>query len=215
MENSTKTTAPESVYAITFFRWYNPDKDPTKLAVILNKKTVPWIARFNTKEVCTFAGRTICKATQPGNMTAISSHDKYMGVCYISSFCENNIYHIGCILLTSKNYNTRNASIIVLDALNKFSETHEKDLPSINYETNLTFDELYLQQLYQKYPGKDNIDKICQQLDETKEILLKNVESVLARGESLESLIKKSKDLSDASIPFVTETKKLNSCCWW
>mmetsp|Transcript_2988 Transcript_2988/g.8442 ORF Transcript_2988/g.8442 Transcript_2988/m.8442 type:complete len:102 (+) Transcript_2988:3-308(+) len=67
-----------------------------------------------------------------------------------------------------------------------------------------------------KYQDPANADKLVQiqkDLDETKVILHKTIESVLERGEKLEQLVDKSSDLSMASQLFYKQAKKTNSCC--
>jgi synaptobrevin family protein YKT6 len=59
----------------------------------------------------------------------------------------------------------------------------------------------------------DTLSKIQQDLDETKIILHKTIESVLDRGEKLDQLVDKSNDLSLASQMFYKQARKTNSCC--
>ncbi|KAF4347925.1 hypothetical protein F8388_016661 [Cannabis sativa] len=59
----------------------------------------------------------------------------------------------------------------------------------------------------------DKLMKIQRELDETKIILHKTIDSVLARGEKLDSLVEKSSDLSAASQMFYKQAKKTNQCC--
>ena len=50
-------------------------------------------------------------------------------------------------------------------------------------------------------------------LDETKIVLHKTIDSVLARGEKLDNLVAKSSDLSVASQMFYRTARKQNQCC--
>ena len=59
----------------------------------------------------------------------------------------------------------------------------------------------------------DKLTKIQRDLDETKVILHKTIESMLERGEKLDSLVDKSSDLSMASQMFYKQARKTNSCC--
>lgn len=57
-------------------------------------------------------------------------------------------------------------------------------------------------------PSKaDNLYKVQQDLDETKIILHKTIESVLERGEKLDNLVQKSSDLSTASQLFYKQAR--------
>ncbi|KAJ5219585.1 Synaptobrevin [Penicillium chermesinum] len=66
---------------------------------------------------------------------------------------------------------------------------------------------------YQDPQQADSIMKIQQELDETKIVLHKTIESVLERGEKIDSLVQKSDGLSAQSKMFYTQAKKQNSCC--
>ncbi|KAK4954106.1 palmitoyltransferase [Elasticomyces elasticus] len=66
---------------------------------------------------------------------------------------------------------------------------------------------------YQDPHQADSIMKIQKELDETKIVLHKTIESVLERGEKIDSLVAKSDGLSAQSKMFYTQAKKQNSCC--
>ncbi|KAL8891150.1 MAG: hypothetical protein Q9215_001746 [Flavoplaca cf. flavocitrina] len=55
--------------------------------------------------------------------------------------------------------------------------------------------------------------KIQKELDETKIVLHKTIESVLERGEKIDSLVEKSDGLSAQSKMFYKQAKQQNSCC--
>ena len=66
---------------------------------------------------------------------------------------------------------------------------------------------------YQDPSAADKILKIQRELDDTKVVLHKTIDSVLARGEKLDNLVDKSTDLSLASQMFYKQAKKQNQCC--
>jgi len=66
---------------------------------------------------------------------------------------------------------------------------------------------------YQDPQAADSIMKIQKELDETKILMKKTIESVLERGEKIDSLVAKSDGLSSQSKMFYTQAKKQNSCC--
>ena len=55
--------------------------------------------------------------------------------------------------------------------------------------------------------------RIQQNLDEVKDIMQKNIDDVLKRGETIDSLMAKSDDLSGASVQFAKMARKNNQCC--
>jgi synaptobrevin family protein YKT6 len=66
---------------------------------------------------------------------------------------------------------------------------------------------------YQESKDYDKISKVKAELDEVKEIMTRNIETVIGRGEQLDELVKKSEDLSAKSKSFYKASKKVNGCC--
>lgn len=66
---------------------------------------------------------------------------------------------------------------------------------------------------YQDPANADKLVKIQNELDETKVVLHKTIDSVLARGEKLDNLVEKSSDLSMASQVFYKQARRHNQCC--
>ncbi|KAH8155273.1 uncharacterized protein LAJ45_00283 [Morchella importuna] len=66
---------------------------------------------------------------------------------------------------------------------------------------------------YQDPKQADSMLRIQQELDETKIVLHKTIESVLERGEKIDNLVARSEGLSSSSKMFYTQAKKQNSCC--
>jgi len=66
---------------------------------------------------------------------------------------------------------------------------------------------------YQDPKQADQITKVQEQLDETKQVMNKTIESLLSRGEKLDDLIDRSQEISFQSKAFYKQAKKTNSCC--
>lgn len=64
-----------------------------------------------------------------------------------------------------------------------------------------------------QHPENNNISKIQTELDETKVILHRSIESVLERGEKIDDLVQRSGDLSTQSKLFFHSAKRTNSSC--
>ena len=67
--------------------------------------------------------------------------------------------------------------------------------------------------MYQDPAAADKLMRIQRDLDETKVILHKTIESVLERGQRLDDIVAKSEDLSMASQMFYKQARNTNSCC--
>ncbi|KAJ3336324.1 palmitoyltransferase [Gonapodya sp. JEL0774] len=122
------------------------------------------------------------------------------------------------ILITDLEYPLRAAFSIlskVLDEfLAKFAQSQWKTLePS---KTPQVWPELkgYVQK-FQDPHAADPFLRVQKELDETKIVLHKTMESLLQRGEKLDDLVARSDMLSQQSKLFYTTAKKTNSCCSW
>lgn len=66
---------------------------------------------------------------------------------------------------------------------------------------------------YQDLASVDKITKAQQLIDETKVVMLDNIDAVMRRGENLEDLVAKTDDLSTMSKGFHKAAKKTNKRC--
>jgi synaptobrevin family protein YKT6 len=99
---------------------------------------------------------------------------------------------------------------ILDDFTNAFGDTWK----SCTEPDSMTFPKLheYLQK-YQNPSEADKIRKIQKDLDDTKEIVHKTIDSILERGVKLDALVERSNDLSAQSKMFYKQAKKTNTCC--
>lgn len=79
-------------------------------------------------------------------------------------------------------------------------------------ELEMPFLDAYLRK-FQNPAEADSIMKVQKELDETKVILHRTLESLLERGEKLDDLVARSDRLGMQSKAFYKASKKTNSCC--
>jgi len=117
------------------------------------------------------------------------------------------------VMITDKDYPKLTAHGLLNKVVDEFIVKHPKRTWA-NSSEPLPFPELtaYIEK-YQKPEEADPILKIQKGLDETKIVLHKTIESVLERGEKIDSLVAKSEELSYQSKAFYSQAKKQNSCC--
>ncbi|EIE86431.1 hypothetical protein RO3G_11142 [Rhizopus delemar RA 99-880] len=118
---------------------------------------------------------------------------------------ENNVIHVYM--------NPQGLSGIIISDKDYPSELR---FPYSHWNTADTIEYPELTQYIQKYQDPqqaDNIMKVQKELDETTTIMYKTIESLLQRGEKIESLVDKSEALSAQTKIFYKTTKKMNSCC--
>lgn len=61
----------------------------------------------------------------------------------------------------------------------------------------------------------DTVGKVRTQVDELKDIMVKNIDSIASRGEKLELLVDKTEDLSNNSVSFRKTSRNLARSMWW
>lgn len=117
------------------------------------------------------------------------------------------------IIMSDHEYPLLVAQSLLNKVLDEFTTKYPRSTWA-NSNPTLAFPELqqYLAK-FQDPQAADNIMKIQKELDETKVILHKTIESVLERGEKIDDLVAKSQGLSDTSRMFYTKAKQQNSCC--
>jgi vesicle-associated membrane protein 7 len=68
---------------------------------------------------------------------------------------------------------------------------------------------------YFNSPNADSFTQINDKLDDVKNVMVQNIESVLERGEKLELLVDKSERLQQQSFQFAKSANKLKKQMWW
>ncbi|KAF3332016.1 VAMP-like protein YKT61 [Carex littledalei] len=165
-----------------------------------------YFQRGAAKEFILFVARTVSKRTPPGQRQSVQ-HEEYK----VHSYNRNGLC---AVAFMDDHYPIRSA----FSLLNKVLDEYQKafgDSWKVT-KTDATQPWPYLTDALTKFqdPAEaDKLMKIQRDLDETKIILHKTIESVLERGERLDSLVEKSSDLSAASQMFYKQAKKTNQCC--
>ncbi|KAJ1500831.1 palmitoyltransferase [Coelomomyces lativittatus] len=166
--------------------------------------------RGSVQEFMNFTAKTLVERTQPGQRQSLEQDD-YLLHCHVSPD------HLGGVVVTDKEYPMRVAFSFIKKAMDDFSAKYpspsswkqitvvkaSQDLPSLKLQLNK----------YQDPHEADNLLKVQKELDETKVILHKTIDSVLQRGEKLDDLVNRSNALSMQSKAFYSAAKKTNKCC--
>ncbi|KAK3357271.1 Longin-like domain-containing protein [Lasiosphaeria hispida] len=188
---------------------------------ILNNTKKPAVALSSVHELSEFSrftrgeygnfmtmiGKTVAERTRPGQRQSVEEQD-YVVHCYARS------EGVAGVIIT-KDYPNLAAHSVLSKLLDQFLA--EKPLSTIADKTTdnsvpfPALDEAIV--TYQDPNQANSIAKIQQELDETKIVLHKAIDSVLQRGEKLDDLVQKSSDLSNQSKMFYKTAKKQNSCC--
>ncbi|OAK97940.1 putative vesicle membrane protein with acyltransferase activity [Phaeosphaeriaceae sp. SRC1lsM3a] len=192
--------------------------DPTNSVQLASATELSHISRFTRNayyEFMVFAGQRLANVTQPGQRHVLDEKEK--------GFVVYSLGHTAgaCgIVITDSEYKPAPAhslnSKITNDFVNKYPRPAFEEFAR-NWKKN---DPLMSMPVFNDYIQKyqdplqvDNVAKIQNELDETKAVLHKTIESVLQRGEKIDDLVAKSDGLSASSKMFYTQAKKQNSCC--
>ncbi|KZT06598.1 snare protein YKT6 [Laetiporus sulphureus 93-53] len=163
--------------------------------------------RPSVGEFMQFFAKTIVERTPSGQRQSVQEN-QYTAHVYNRGGAEQ----LAAVIVTDSEYPVRPA----FSLLTKLLEDFVAKVPATTYSTPaaISFPEIntYLQK-YQDPRQADAIMRVQQELDETKIILHKTIESVLARGEKINDLVDRSNALSTQSKMFYKTAKKQNSCC--
>lgn len=165
--------------------------------------------RTGVSQFMTFFSETVLVRTQAGQRQSIEEGN-YVGHTY------TRLEGLSCVVISDKEYPVRPAYTLINKILEEYLLLHPQNewanvtasTPALEYAAL----EQYLKK-YQDPTQADLIMKVQQELDETKIVLHKTIESVLQRGEKLDSLVDKLEALLSSSRMFYKQAKKTNSCC--
>ncbi|KAK9171875.1 Synaptobrevin family protein [Cryptosporidium meleagridis] len=203
--------------SVLLYKW---DKEhPILLTSNYNLQDYNFFQRKTIQEHIAFHSRLLCSRVQEGNRVTVT-FPQDIGHCHI--YISNNGLGICCV--TSPDYPVRCAFSLLNEYLKVYMDS------SKNYDTLLSSDfnnknivtkdqnesipecdEIFKR--YQDPINNDKIFKVQKDLDEVRDVMLKNIEDLLHRGETLDTLMQKSSDLSAASYQFYRSAKKNNQCC--
>ncbi|EPQ51550.1 snare protein YKT6 [Gloeophyllum trabeum ATCC 11539] len=179
----------------------------TILAHASDLSSFSFYQRGSVGEFMTFFSKTVAERTPQGQRQSVQENN-YVAHVYNRGGAEQ----LAGVIITDQEYPVRPAFSLLTKVLDDF--TAKVPQSSFGNTSAISFGELnaYLQK-YQDPRQADAIMKVQQELDETKIILHKTIESVLQRGEKLDSLVDRSNALSAQSKMFYKTAKKQNSCC--
>ncbi|KAI7781702.1 Synaptobrevin like protein ykt6 [Diaporthe eres] len=162
--------------------------------------------RQNYGEFMTVFAKTVAERTKPGQRQDVEQQDftfhaygRSEGVCGI--------------IISDHAYPALVAHQLLSKVVDEFLEANPRSSWATG-QPKIVMPQLkeYIDK-YQDPHQADNILKIQKELDETKIVLHKTIESVLQRGEKIDDLVQKSDGLSSQSKMFYQQAKKQNSCC--
>ncbi|KAL0382951.1 UNVERIFIED_CONTAM: VAMP-like protein YKT61 [Sesamum calycinum] len=166
--------------------------DPFILANASDLSSFGFFQRSSVREFLVFVGRTVSKRTPPGQRQSVQ-HEEYK----VHSYNRNGLCALGFM---DDHYPVRSAFSLLNQVLDEYQKNFGdswKTVQADNSEQWPYLDESLIK--FQDPAEADKLLKVQRELDETKIIIHKTIDSVLERGVKLDSLVEKSSDLSAAS----------------
>lgn len=189
-----------------------PKVGPHKTLTLSEEKNLSDFSFFQRNSVgqfMTFFSETISERTKPGQRQSVEEGN-YVG--HVFTRKEG----VSGVLITDKDYPLRPAYTLLNKLLDEYISTHPasewQNLDEANDQVKMDQLQNYITK-YQNPAQADSLMKVQKELDDTKVVLQKSIESVLQRGEQLDSLVDKSEALTASSKTFYKQAKKTNSCC--
>jgi len=186
--------------------------EAVELAASKDLSSFSFFERSSVAQFMTFFSNTIASRTAKGQRQSIEESN-YIGHVYARQ------EGVAGVVISDKEYPVRVAFSVLNKVLDEYLTAHPKqdwdtataaNVGSLN--TGFAPLDEYLKR-YQDPHQADALLKVQQELDDTKIVLHKTIESVLQRGEKLDTLVDKSEALSASSKMFYTQARKTNSCC--
>jgi len=180
-----------------------------RLAEVDDLSQFNYFTRGTVKEHLLFGTRTCAREIQAGTRQSIGMKDNPFT-------CHTYVRMDGLcgIVVADLDYPDRVAFSLINKELADFEKATEGKWATITEDQDLA--PAWMAEDLKKYQDPNEADKLLKiqkNLDDIKDIMHKNIEEVLKRGENLDSLMEKSEDLSATSVQFYKKAKKTNQCC--
>jgi len=184
-----------------------PNGTSTVLSAASDLSSFSFYQKGSVGEFMSFFSKTVAERTPQTQRQSVQENN-YTAHVYNRGGAEQLVG----VIITDQEYPVRPAFSLLTKVLDDF--TSKVPQSSYSNPSAISFPEIntYIQK-YQDPRQADAIMKVQQELDETKIVLHKTIESVLQRGEKLDNLVERSNALSMQSKAFYKTAKKQNSCC--
>jgi len=193
--------------SLIVYKW--KEENSVELLACEDLSSFSFFHRGPLREHIKFHSRLIASRTPSGQRQTID-FDQNLGKCY----SWNNPQGVCATVLVDGEYPMRVAFALCSEALRYFLEGMRGKWEDANSDMALTMPEI--QELFEKFKNPaeaDKLTKIEKDLEEVKGTVMQSMDDLLKRGESLDQLMQKSKDLSSTSVQFYRTAKKNNQCC--
>jgi len=186
----------------------DPESQCLRVAEVENLSRFSWFTRNAARQAIRFTARTLASSSSIGTRTHLVTEvndEKF------SCFALTTVDLMSYVVVAEGNYPSSTAyQLIWKELLPRFSAASLDHLKLDCQDQPPAF----LKQALTTYQNAkpDTLELSKQKIEDIKEIMVDNIEKLLARGVKLDELIEKSIDLEAASKVYVRKAKKLNKC---
>lgn len=191
-----------NVYSISLFKII--DEEAIFLSSVFDLSSIGYFQRTSVKEFIKFFSRMFIKKCSLGKKQSVI-HDEFVIHCFV----RND--GLAGVLVSDTSFKERTAYYVLQNLMDKFMISFRNKFNEITEDCSIEFEPL--NNAIKNPKELDKILKVQQELDDTIEIIHKTIESVLDRGEKLDTLVKQSGDLSKHSQMFYKTASSQNKCC--
>ena len=200
------TAAAPQLLAVAHFAAPRPPAPPTLLGLAIDCSKFGFFVRPRAEEYLLFLSRQVAARALMGRRQSISEGDH---VCFV-----NNCDGLVGICITNAAYPMASAFGAIGQALDAYTAEHGSGWRTATADTDVgTAAAQQALTRCQDPLAADRLAKVHHDLDETRVVLHKTLESLLERDGRLQELVDKSDDLSAASKMFARHARRTNSCC--
>jgi len=194
----------------TIFRHTGSETAPVRLAKASDLALFSYWTRDKIGEHLNFASRTVCQRTDVGQRQTIEEKGDNPFLVHVYVRSDG----LSGTVVADKEYPVRVAFSFLNKMLSDFEKKAGEGWKLI--DTDQDGSQAFLQTLLNEFQDPKSADKLLKiqdTLDDIKDVMHKNIIEILKRGDTIEKLVDKSKDLSDSSKIFYKSAKKTNACC--
>lgn len=122
------------------------------------------------------------------------------------------------LCMTDAGLANRTAYEFLFDIKEKFFESYGAEArEAIGLAANRDFGEVMKSRMefFNTDPNADKLKTVRSNIEKTKDIMIENIDRVLARGEKIELLVKKTEYMSDSAVSLRKQAVKVKRHMWW
>ena len=198
--------------SLHIYKWQQ--ENSLLMASAIDASMLWWYQRSMAKEHINFNSRLISGRIPPGNKSTCAL-EQNIGNCH----CYTTADGISATAITDNEYPEKAAFLLLNELILDFREyfsadpsVYENAVTDLNGKLGYPNAEGFLKK-WQNPHEADALMKVEKDLNEVKDIMHQNLNDLLKRGESLDALMERSKDLNAVSVDFYKKAKKSNQKC--